>query len=292
MAEHELRAWYLLRPAECRLASRRQHLAARVRAYYKGGDNDVSCLTREWVVSDTAQERASCRRKWPYCRSVRFSANAEAARERTRRKASSVEEQRVQSNHPISITPEQRQAIDALLRRLAQRLEGALRDLSPRSQLFSHTTLELRQSHLAQVLEQIIAIANEPEASTYSAEKRARIRDQVQFVYQYLFIGPWSLAASYTYLIPEDFELDPVSELLHDVRQRLTQPGDLLTIEQAAELLGIARPMAYQWIDEGILHPLRVGPHKYRRCERWEINLVLRERGRADQVPLHVSGES
>jgi excisionase family DNA binding protein len=203
-----------------------------------------------------------------------------------------VEELRGRSNHPEAITAEQRQAIDALLRRLAQRLEGAFRDLSPRPQPFSHTTLELRQSHLAHILEEIVTTASDPSADSYPAGKRARIREHVQFVYQFLFTGLWSLSATQTFLIPEDFELDPMCELLHDVRLRLTDPSDLLTIEQAAELLGIQRPMAYQWIDEGILHPLRVGPHKYRRCERWEIDLVLRERGRADQVPLHVSDES
>lgn len=176
------------------------------------------------------------------------------------------------------ITSEHRQAIDALLRRVAQHHEDEGRALSRRPQPFSLTTLELRQGRLAEILELLARTAEDPDTDAYPEPERLRLRELVEFVYQYLFVPAYSPRSTTTYLIPDCFELDPISAVLHEVRLRLTPPDDLLTIEQAAELLGIQRTMTYQWIELGILHPLRVGPHNYQRCERWEVERVALER--------------
>lgn len=183
------------------------------------------------------------------------------------------------ASKPTPITSEHRQAIDALLRRVAQHHEDEGRALSRRPLPFSLTTLELRQGRLAEVLELLAATAEDPDTDAYPEPERLRLRELVECVYQYLFVPAYSPRSTITFLIPECFEYDPISALLHEVRLRLSPPDDLLTIEQAAELLGIQRTMTYQWIELGILHPLRVGPYKYQRCERWEVERVAQERG-------------
>jgi len=200
-----------------------------------------------------------------------------------------VEEHSASNEAPI--TSDRRQAIDTLLRRVAQHYEDEGRELSRRPQPFSLTTLELRQGHLAEVLERLVRVTEDPEAETYPERERKILREQVQYVYQYLFVPAYSPRSTTTFLIPECFELDPISSLLHEVRLRLTPPSELLTIEQAADMLGIQRTMTYQWIEVGILHPLRVGPYKYQRCERWEVEQVARDRNTPD-VSLNPAGEA
>lgn len=182
------------------------------------------------------------------------------------------------ASNGLPITSGHRQAIDTLLRCVAQHHDEQGRELSRRPQPFSLTTLELRQGHLAEILERLARVAEDPEAESYSEQERRNLREQVQSVYQYLFVPAYSSRSTTTFLIPDCFELDPISALLHEVRLRLTSPADLLTIEQTAERLRIQRTMTYQWIEVGILHPLRVGPYKYQRCERWEVELVARDR--------------
>lgn len=186
------------------------------------------------------------------------------------------------ASNEAPITSSHRQAIDTLLRRVAQHHEDLGRELSRRPQAFSLTTLDLRQGHMAEVMERLARVAEDPEAETYPEQDRRRLRELVQCVYQYLFVPAYSSRSTATFLIPECFELDPASTLLHEARLRLTPPSDLLTIEQTAEILGIQRTMTYQWIEVGILHPLRVGPYKYQRCERWEVESVARDRNTPD----------
>jgi excisionase family DNA binding protein len=187
-----------------------------------------------------------------------------------------VDEHTASNEAPIA--SHRREAIDTLLRLVAQHHEDEGRELSRRPHPFSLTTLELRQGHLAEVLERLVRVTEDPEAERYPVRERRILREQVQYVYRYLFVPAYSPRSTTTFLIPECFELDPISSLLHEVRLRLTPPSELLTIEQAAEILGIQRTMTYQWIEVGILHPLRVGLHKYLRCERWEVEQIARDR--------------
>ena len=75
------------------------------------------------------------------------------------------------------ITSEHRQAIDALLRRVAQHHEDEGRALSRRPQPFSLTTLELRRGRLADILELLAQTAEDPDTDTYAEPERLHLRE-------------------------------------------------------------------------------------------------------------------
>jgi len=183
---------------------------------------------------------------------------------------------------PPPIGGEYRQAIDGLLRRVAQHHAEAGRDLSGRDPLLFNP-LELRGGHLSQFLEQIAQAALTPDLEGAPSAQKRHIRESIQSVYRFLFGSrSHSPHTSNVFLLDQAFQEEPIGQLLNTVRGRLSLPEELLSVSHAARLLSVGRSQGYEWTHSGILHPVNIerrGHEILHRIELWEVLLIAKDRG-------------
>lgn len=174
-----------------------------------------------------------------------------------------------------------RQHIDDVVRRVAQHYAEAGRDLSERAPVLFNP-IELRAGRLSLALEHIVQAAHEPDLEWVPSEQKRKVRELIQFVYQYLF-GSRALSpqASNVFHIDPTFQREPIGQMLNTVRIRLSPPDQLLSVTRASEILLIGRSEGYEWTQAGIFHPVYIarGTDTLQRIELWEVLLIAKERG-------------
>ena len=106
----------------------------------------------------------------------------------------------------------------------------------------------LRQGPLAEVLSRLAQIA----AGALPAE-RPQVLAAIDTVVELLFWPP----GAETYTVPRAFWEQPLGRMLAQAKLRTYEPAELLSIGQAANLLNVARPTIYRWMDEKALDYVR-----------------------------------
>ena len=168
-------------------------------------------------------------------------------------------------------------AIERLVRNVSQRQEEGLLPLgSSLMPQFNHTFFQLRNGSLYKALEKLVFVALDESEEEYSPVYRQEMQQAVQDVYHYLFISHYSTSLHQTaFLIPKEFTLDKVSDMLNRARLRIAQPNGLLSIKDTHQQLDVSRADIYTFIAAGRLHPIKDGRDRW--MEREEVNRLQLE---------------
>jgi excisionase family DNA binding protein len=84
-------------------------------------------------------------------------------------------------------------------------------------------------------------------------EPRVRVLETIDSILQLLFWPP----ATDDYRVPREFWDTELGQLLIRAKYRVYRPSELVSIGEAAQLLGVTRPMVYMWMDDRTLNYVR-----------------------------------
>jgi excisionase family DNA binding protein len=157
--------------------------------------------------------------------------------------------------------------IDEALRMLADDLARRQRDLDPAA-MWHPSPETLRASSLGRDLALIARIADGGNIADRDETFAA-----IQHVYEFC-CAPSPLAGT-RYTIPAAFRASPLGQMLKTARARLYGLADLVTVSQAAQMLGVSRQHVYDLIARGELSP--IGDTWHQRLSRADVER-LRER--------------
>lgn len=107
---------------------------------------------------------------------------------------------------------------------------------------------ELRSGPLGEDLSRLALIASGAERAG-----RDEVLGAIDSVLQLLF---WPVGAE-VYTVPRSFWEQPLGKMLSLAKLRSFEPGDLISIGQAAAHLKVARPTIYRWMDDTTLDYVR-----------------------------------
>lgn len=107
---------------------------------------------------------------------------------------------------------------------------------------------ELRSGPLGEDLARLALIASGAERAG-----RDEVLGAIDSVLQLLF---WPVGAE-VYTVPRSFWEQPLGKMLSLAKLRSFEPGDLISIGQAAAHLKVARPTIYRWMDDTTLDYVR-----------------------------------
>jgi excisionase family DNA binding protein len=137
--------------------------------------------------------------------------------------------------------------IDEALQLVHSQYYRAVTRLNP-AKYATFTLEELRDGPLGVDLARLARIAQGIEHTS-----REAILGAIDSMLQLLF---WPVGAEF-YTVPRSFWEQPLGRMLSLAKLQSLNPDDLMSISQAADLLGVSRPVIYRWMDERALDWVR-----------------------------------
>jgi excisionase family DNA binding protein len=143
--------------------------------------------------------------------------------------------------------PDYQAVIDDALRLVYSHHSRLMRQLYP--QAFGELTMDqLRSGPLGRDLKRLAALAQ-----GQTREDKEHVVRAIESVLQLLF---WPAAAD-DYSVPRTFWDTELGKMMARAKYLAYEPGDLISIGAAADVLKVTRPTIYRWMDERTLNYVR-----------------------------------
>lgn len=145
-----------------------------------------------------------------------------------------------------SVAPQTQDTIDRALRLVYSQSFRAQQKLGQPAHAVSLS--DLRESPLGRDLTRLARIANSDETADYDA-----VTSMIDSVLELLFRP----AGEDQYQVPRSFWNEPLGTMLSRAKWRNVDHGDLISVGEAADRLGVIRPTIYRWMDDQTLDCVR-----------------------------------